>query len=130
MQAVGFEALAQLYHPGALLSGAHSPGSSSVRYYSHSPPIGGVGRQVSPKPYNQCSLSNASSLSSPSSSRSDGSISPTNRLIHVSNMSIDDKNSNSDEEILDLTLPARKRASNDNSQPSYKKSLIKRYCKS
>jgi hypothetical protein len=62
-------------------------------------------------------------MSSPSS---DGSC--PSRLV-VSNVNVAEE-SNSDGEVLDLTLPIRKRASNDNSQPSYKKSLIKRYCKS
>ncbi len=84
-------------------------GVQPVRYCSSTP---------SPKP-----LLSSSSMSSPSS---DGSC--PSRLV-VSNVNVAEE-SNSDGEVLDLTLPIRKRASNDNSQPSYKKSLIKRYCKS
>jgi hypothetical protein len=90
----------------------------------------GILPQISPKSLMMCSLSSAAfSMSSPSSSRSDGSSPPNQRLMNVSNMYLSDDNNsnNSDVEVLDLTLPARKRASNDNSQPSYKKSLIKRY---
>lgn len=61
---------------------------------------------------------------SSSSSSCDASSSPTSRVFIAASI----EESNSDGEILDLTLPIRKRASND-SQPSYKKSLIKRYCK-
>jgi hypothetical protein len=81
-------------------------GVQPVRYCSSTP---------SPKP-----LLSSSSMSSPSS---DGSC--PSRLV-VSNVNVAEE-SNSDGEVLDLTLPIRKRASNDNSQPSYKKSLIKRY---